>query len=239
VFVDACDENGRSSYQRLASLAVDATAVLDVACGTGTLLSLVHEVAPAVRLVGIDLSDTELQAAADRLPASHLCVARAQSLPLAAGSFDVVLCHLALMLMDRPEDALREVRRVLRPGGRFSAITNRSATPDALTKRILAALRPAWNRTGPGMRPPPIGDSRTLQADDLGLLLSATFEGVVVEQFAVVQHVPRDELWPYLVQSVYGFDAIPDAEARALLDELGLPDFVPWTLPLMQVQGRA
>jgi SAM-dependent methyltransferase len=150
-----------------------------------------------------------------------------------------VLCHMALMLMDRPEDVLLEIRRVLRPGGRFGAVTNRPTTPDAVAKTILGALRPAFERARPSLHPPRLGDVRTYQAGTLLALLAAHFEDVVVEEFAVVEHIPRRVLWPYLVDSVYGIDAIDAEEARTILDGLTLPDPMPWTTPMLQVQARA
>jgi ubiquinone/menaquinone biosynthesis C-methylase UbiE len=239
VFVGARDDAGRSSYERLANLAQHATAVLDIACGTGALLSLVRGVAPAARLSGVDLSESELRLASQRLPASQLSVARAQALPVASASVDLVLCHMALMLMDRPEDAFLEIRRVLRAGGRFSAVTNRPTAPDPATKGILDALRPAWRRAGASMKPPPLGDPRTYDPDTLLALIRAHFGAAEVEQFVVVEHVPRRELWPYLVHSLYGLDAIGNDEARTILDELNLPDLVPWAVPMLQIQGRA
>jgi ubiquinone/menaquinone biosynthesis C-methylase UbiE len=239
VFVNARDDAGRSSYQRLASLAQHATAVLDVACGTGALLSLVRGVAPAARLAGVDLSESELRLAAQRLPDSQLSVARAQALPLTRGSVDLVLCHMALMLMDRPEDAILEIRRVLRAGGLFSAVTNRPAAPDPMAKVILDALRPARRRVHASMKPPQLGDPRTYEPDTLLALASAHFTAVEVEQFVVVEHVPRRALWPYLVDSLYGLDAIADDDARAVLVELNLPDLVPSALPMIQINGRA
>jgi ubiquinone/menaquinone biosynthesis C-methylase UbiE len=239
VFVDARDDAGRSSYDRLAGLAQGATAVLDVACGTGVLLALVRDVAPAARLAGVDLSESELRLAAQRLPMSQLSVARAQALPLTSGSVDLVLCHMALMLMDRPEDAAREMRRVLQAGGLFSAVTNRPTAADPTAKVILDALRPAWHRAHLPVKPPQLGDPRTYDPDTLLALLSAHFTAVEVEQFVVIQHVPRRELWPYLVNSLYGLDAIADDEARTILGELDLPDPVSWAVPMIQVLGRA
>src|SRR5256885_405894 len=82
VFANAGDDSGRSSYQRLALLAAHSASVLDVACGCGSLLSLVHEATPSAHLAGIDLSETSLQLAAKRLPSAKLAVARAQTMPL-------------------------------------------------------------------------------------------------------------------------------------------------------------
>lgn len=238
VFVGGRDDAGQSSYQHLAALALNSTAVLDAACGPGALLSIVRTIAPMAQLTGVDLSQFEVRQAAHRCPTSRLCVARGQSLPLATGSFDLVLCHMALMLMDRPEDVLLEIRRVLRAGGRFSAVTNRPLAPAPMTKAILGALRPAWNRSNTSLHPPSLGDSRTYEPDALLSLVDACFKEAEIEQFVVVEHVKRRDLWPYLVNSIYGLDAIADHEARAILDGLDLPELVPWTVPMVQVHAR-
>jgi len=237
VFTDARDPDGRSSYERLASLANPGISVLDVACGTGALLSRVRETEPSTRLVGIDLSESELRLARARIPGVPLYAARAQALPFADAAFDLVVCHMALMLMDKPERALAESRRVLRDGGTFCAITNRPAAPDDIAKTILGGLRSTWKATDPSLHPPPLGDTRTYDAATLLPLVRAYFERTVVEQFAVTQRVSRGELWPYLVNSIYGLDAIPAHEGEEILAGLSLPDPVPWTVAMIQVQG--
>ena len=239
VFIDARDSDGRSSYERLATLASPGISVLDVACGTGALLSRVRVTVPSARLAGVDLSEPELRLARARLPGVPLYAARAQALPFTDAAFELVVCHMALMLMDDPERALAEGRRVLRRGGTFCAITNRPAAPDEMAKTILGALRSRWKATDPSLRPPPLGDTRTHDATTLLPLVAAYFERAVVEPFAVTQRVSRGELWPYLVNSIYGLDAIPAHEGEAILADLSLPDPVPWTVAMLQVQGHA
>ncbi len=100
--------------------------VLDVACGTG-LVSF--EAARAVGtngyVLGIDLSGRMLDSAARRaseVRLSNCSFVRmdAETLDLPDAQYDVVLCGLGLMYMPNPERALREMRRVLTPGGRMS-----------------------------------------------------------------------------------------------------------------------
>lgn len=100
--------------------------VLDVACGTGLVtLKAAHTVGAPGRVLGIDLSGLMVDAAAARALKSRLqnvCFSRmdAQNLALPDAGFDVVVCALGLMYMPDPEQALREMRRVLRPGGRLA-----------------------------------------------------------------------------------------------------------------------
>lgn len=193
--------------------------------------------APSIQLTGIDLSESELRLAAARLPLAKLAVARAQTLPLANGSADLVVCHMALMLLDNPERMLAECHRALRVGGRFSAVINRRAPLDGVASTVMSALRPAWARANVELQTPPLGDPRTLDAGALAAMVGAQFDQVSVEEFAVVADVPRAELLSFLLDSIYGFDTIPIEEAQRILDSLALPDLVRWSVPMLQVYG--
>lgn len=99
--------------------------VLDVACGTGLVsFSAARAVGPMGSVVGVDISGQMVEAAACRareLEVTNASFARmdAEALALPDASFDVVLCALGLMYVPEPEQALREMRRVLRSGGRL------------------------------------------------------------------------------------------------------------------------
>jgi ubiquinone/menaquinone biosynthesis C-methylase UbiE len=98
--------------------------VLDVACGTGLVaFDAAKAVAPDGQVVGIDLSGRMVEAArseAQRRQLINASFARmdAECLQLPDASFDVALCALGLMYLPHPEQAAREMRRVLRPQGR-------------------------------------------------------------------------------------------------------------------------
>lgn len=98
--------------------------VLDVGCGTGIVA---RRSAPRVgtdgRVVGLDLNDGMLDVAretsSDIRPAIEWRRGDATDLPYADGSFDVVFCQQTLQFVSDPETALREMHRVLEPGGRL------------------------------------------------------------------------------------------------------------------------
>jgi SAM-dependent methyltransferase len=98
--------------------------VVDVACGTGLVSFAAADVVGARgRVIGVDISGAMVDAAqrrADALGVGHAAFARmdAEALDLADADFDVALCALGLMYVADPERALRELRRVVRPGGR-------------------------------------------------------------------------------------------------------------------------
>jgi ubiquinone/menaquinone biosynthesis C-methylase UbiE len=110
----------------LASASVEAgERVLDVACGTGLVACAAAQAAgPNGSVLGTDLSARMIAAAQRRAREQRLANVRfarmdAQALELADASVDVVLCALGLMYVPEPERALREMQRVLRPGGRL------------------------------------------------------------------------------------------------------------------------
>ncbi len=98
--------------------------VLDVACGTGLVtLDAARAVGPTGQVLGTDLSSAMVeatQAAANGAGLLNVTTRRAdaESLPSDIGTFDVALCALGLMYVPHPVQALREMRRVLRPDGR-------------------------------------------------------------------------------------------------------------------------
>ena len=99
--------------------------VLDVACGTGLIsLAAARGVGPQGRVLGVDISGEMVDAAKRRaaresLPHASVLRMDAEHLALPDAGFDVVLCALGLMYGPEPERALREMLRVLRPGGRL------------------------------------------------------------------------------------------------------------------------
>lgn len=95
--------------------------VLDVGCGPGSItVGLAAAVAPG-RTVGIDASAEVLDTARETATAAGVPVtfqvADVMALPFADGSFDVVHAHQVLQHLGDPVGALRELRRVARPGG--------------------------------------------------------------------------------------------------------------------------
>ncbi|WP_209306361.1 class I SAM-dependent methyltransferase [Blastococcus sp. CT_GayMR19] len=97
--------------------------VLEIGCGTGNLLLAAKRSQPAATVVGVDPDLTALARAQRKAHRRGLAVqldrGYADELPYADDSVDVVLSSFMLhhVPADRREPAMREVRRVLRPGG--------------------------------------------------------------------------------------------------------------------------
>jgi SAM-dependent methyltransferase len=95
--------------------------VLDVACGTGALsCAAAARVGARGSVVGLDPNE-EMLAVARRKPARvDWRVGRAESLPFPDASFDAVVSQFGMMFFEDRAAALREMLRVLRPGGRLA-----------------------------------------------------------------------------------------------------------------------
>ncbi len=128
-------------------------AVLDVACGSAPMFDrLEHD-----SYLGVDLSSAELDLARAR-GRGPVVMVDARRLPLPDASVDTVVCSMGLMLVQPVEDAVQEIARVLRPGGRFALLLP-SLGPVALRDlRPIAALTAALR--GPGAMPQRLGARR-------------------------------------------------------------------------------
>ncbi len=95
--------------------------VLEVGCGTGVMAERINAL-PGVTVIAIDVSERFVELAAARgidARQGDICY-----LPFADDSFDVVFAGWMLYHVRDVERAVNEVRRVLRPGGTFVAVTN-------------------------------------------------------------------------------------------------------------------
>jgi len=102
--------------------------VLDLAAGTGDQsLMAARKVGPAGMVLAIDLSAQMLDVAAKRAQAEGFTAIRtrvmdAEQLDLEEGSFDAIICRNGLSLSPQLHATLRGMRRVLKPGGKLSAL---------------------------------------------------------------------------------------------------------------------
>jgi SAM-dependent methyltransferase len=137
----------RATYELLELRPDDV--VLDVACGPGNISRLLLErLGPNGLLVGLDASPTMLARAVADTNAGNAAYIRADAerLPFASASFDAVCCYAALYLMARPFDAIAEMARVLKPGGRVAVLTSVHRGPSLTLPLARLATRPSGVR---------------------------------------------------------------------------------------------
>lgn len=93
--------------------------ILDIGCATGKLLRRAGRIWPKARLLGVDPSEGMLEVARGLDKKTSFMAGLAEALPLPDSSVDIVMSTLAFHHWDDPMSGLREIRRVLKPGGRF------------------------------------------------------------------------------------------------------------------------
>ena len=167
------DKEGLNSYQRLlrAAMLKRGDVILDLACGDGHLFSYIEdELGPDFSYVGVDMSESELALARQRLEGRTKCKflnERAQKLSLKSESCDRCLCHMAFMLMNPVDEVISEIKRVLKPGGRFCAVVGSRKVADGLLKEFHNLLSKHLDSNISNLNKIPMGDARTTTMDGI------------------------------------------------------------------------
>ncbi|WP_051463685.1 class I SAM-dependent methyltransferase [Leptolyngbya sp. PCC 6406] len=92
--------------------------ILDLGCGTGTLIQRLLHLTPETEIVGLDPSAEMLSVARQKLPKSvELLVGSADKIPFPNESFDLVISTNAFHYFRHPSQAIQEIKRVLKPNG--------------------------------------------------------------------------------------------------------------------------
>jgi ubiquinone/menaquinone biosynthesis C-methylase UbiE len=170
-----------AKYRRelLATVAGD---VLEIGFGTG--LNLPHYPPHVRRLTAIDPNGGTQRRAQPRVQHSGIEVDRraldCERLPFADGTFDCVVSSWTLCSIDDVRQALGEVHRVLRPGGRFLFLEH-GLSPDAHVRKWQRRLNWLEYQLGGGCR---------LDRDIRALVAAQPFAALSVDEFAL-EHFPR------------------------------------------------
>ena len=93
--------------------------LLDIGCGSGRLLRKVHDSWPEAQLSGVDPAQGMLSVARQLTPEARFSMGSAEALPLEDASVDLALSTISFHHWQDQAAGLREVARVLRPGGSF------------------------------------------------------------------------------------------------------------------------
>ncbi len=189
-----------------------ATRVLDIGCGTGTLLGAA--IAAGADAVGVDISPSMVAAATRRVPAAAVVVADAQTTDLLAEvpgpPFDRVLSRFGVMFFDDPVGAFANIRAASAPGAELAFACWRADERDV----FMSGLAPLAARMGIPLDPPPVGTPGPLglgTSEIAGDVLAvAGWTQVIVEALDVV-----------LDYSIDGSDGVEERLAMALSGSLG------------------
>lgn len=115
----------RKTARALESSLVEGARVLDVACGTGDLSLVLAEAGPA-RVIGLDFCRPMLEIARRKADEGSRPIpfveGDALRLPFADETFDAATIAFGLRNLAGVADGLRELRRILRPGGRLAVL---------------------------------------------------------------------------------------------------------------------
>jgi SAM-dependent methyltransferase len=190
--------------------------ILDLGCGTGIVARVLRErLGGAARLTGLDVNPGMIAKARSLAPDIEWVEASAAALPFPEHSFEVVLAQQVLQFVPDRLAALREVRRVLTPGGRLIASTWRARAHQPLFE---ALGQVAEKHLGTG------SDKRwSLDGDELGALLAEA--GFVDARLDVVSLEERHRSFPIQASTAAaGYTSIDpvtmaviEAEAAAIL----------------------
>jgi SAM-dependent methyltransferase len=196
--------------------------VLDVACGTGVLArEAVTRVGATGRVFGLDLSPGMLAVARSVAPEVELHAGSADALPWPDGSFDAVVSQFGLMFFPDRERALREMVRVLVPGGRLAvAVWGALADSPAFATEVEVIERlggPHAAAAGAAMRAPfALGDPAALRAlfERAGVAAPAVSTVAGTATFPSIRTLIEADLRGWL--PLVGIDLPEDAIARIL-----------------------
>jgi SAM-dependent methyltransferase len=176
--------------------------VADVGCGNGAYLAELSRRGHAGPVLGLDLSPGMLSAARDRDSGAALALADATALPLRDGGAGLTLAPHMLYHVPEPPAAVRELRRITRPGGRVLVVLNGDDH--------LRELRDALNSSLPGA-----GASLAIHQERLTLdagerLLAEHFGSVIRHDFTAGLVVPAPQPIADYVRSSNIAQLVPD-----------------------------
>jgi SAM-dependent methyltransferase len=230
-----------------------ATRLLDVGCGTGALAAGAVTRWPGVAVDAVDAS-TGMLAVAERERAALDAPARARirlrqghadALPFEDATFDVVASAFVLQLVPSRLRALREMRRVLRPGGRLAYVTWLRGGPpfaadDAFDDALVAAGLEPRERAASDADEPASPAAAAAQLRRAGFASVRARAGTLAHEFSAegfigfLAQFDEEDRFATLAPDVR---ARLDAELRARLRALP-PDGLRLVLPIVYAAGR-
>jgi len=193
--------------------------VVDVACGTGVLtIEAARAVAPHGTAVGLDLNSGMLAVARRKAPDIDWRESPAEALPFDADGFDAAVSQFGLMFFHDRRQAIREMWRVLRPGGRLAiAVWDSLENTPGYSAVTLLLARLFGDETAELLRAPySLGDTQQLEA----LLRDAGVQDPRVSRLAGEARFPSIRSWMHT--DVRGWtlsDQLDDQQFERLVEE--------------------
>ncbi len=175
------DVYGNSSYDLLLDFLdkKNNANILDIACGSGFLLDLCYKrFGLAFKLTGVDMSHSELELARKKLnhTKAKLYLGMAQDLSfLEESSYDAILCHWALTLMDPIVPVFNSINRLLKNNGIFAGIIDGDIDTAPEYLKIHNIIYKYVQQEYPNYGDIELGDVRVRNSKDLNKLALETF----------------------------------------------------------------
>ena len=220
------DARGIGMTERMLELAAPRPGdrVLELACGPGSVgLAAAELVRPDGEVVMSDFVPEMLAIADARIdgaPNVSTRVLDLEDIDEPDGMYDVVLCRDGLMLAPDPDRAAREIRRVLRPGGRAAVAV---WGPRAQNPWLGLVFDVVGEQLGTAMPPPGVPNAFSLDDPErlAGVLARGGLVDVSVDEVKVSQVVASAEEWWHRSPSLAGslvrlLAELPGPAARAL-----------------------
>lgn len=178
--------------------------VIDIACGTGIVARLAFsKVGTEGSVSGLDANPGMLAVARSLDESMEWYEASAEAIPLPDDSFDVVFCQMGLQFMEDKAVALKEMRRILAPGGRL--LLNLPGPAAELFVAMANAIKKHISEQAAGF----VHHVFSLyEPDEIKELMgSGGFRNIKIETHKKALHLPKGEefLWQYVYSTPLAF----------------------------------
>ena len=209
IATSCCDLNGKNSYELLLDT-IDPNLhnnILDLACGSGVLLEYCNKRFPLrFNLYGVDMNENELKLARTRPLNKNATFynAKVQELQfIKDASKDVIFCHWALTLIDPVVPVLKNIKRLLKNNGVFSAIVDGDSNSAPGYSEIYNIIYKYVQKKFPNYGLLELGDSRVRSSKTLNQLIEKIF---INYEIKISSHILTFKNTPYvLAKEVSGF----------------------------------